>query len=173
MFVDGEEAAWDPDSTSHEKEWDVVVVNAPKIINAMATPGMVVVFTGILPVARDERGLSAVLAHAEIGHVVARHSAEALSSKIILWTLATAASLVLGIDVGATSVVQNYLFELPNSRMHELEADKIGLRLMARACFDPQASVDMFERLTRLEKDEQQTSVDFFRTHPSGTKRVG
>lgn len=48
-----------------EKQWDVLVVNDRKMINAMATPGVVVVFTGILPVCQDEEGLAAVLAHGE------------------------------------------------------------------------------------------------------------
>lgn len=48
-----------------EKQWDVLVVNDRKMVNAMATPGVIVVFTGILPVCQDEEGLAAVLAHGE------------------------------------------------------------------------------------------------------------
>jgi len=61
---------WDPDSTGHsmasgfgKKEWNLLVVNDNKVVNAMAAPGTVVVFTGILPVAKDEQGLAAILGH--------------------------------------------------------------------------------------------------------------
>jgi hypothetical protein len=68
-----EEAApdlWDPDSDVRDtangfgkKEWNLLVVNDKKVVNAMAAPGTVVVFTGILPVAKDEQGLAAILGH--------------------------------------------------------------------------------------------------------------
>lgn len=52
------------------KEWDVIVVNEGKVVNAMATPGTVVVFTGILPVCQNEEGLAAVLAHGKRVHLI-------------------------------------------------------------------------------------------------------
>ncbi|KAJ3566741.1 hypothetical protein NP233_g6814 [Leucocoprinus birnbaumii] len=173
-----------------EKEWDVIVINDKRIINAAAAPGkcMVMVFTGILPVCKDEQGLAAVLAHGkfsyitpllntfpnrpvpffpEIGHVVARHSAERVSSQ----TVTTALLLVLqafGLDYLFTRPLHTFLLELPNSRTQELEADLIGLRLMARACYNPRAAPEMFERLAKL----GDRKVDFFDTHPSSERRV-
>ncbi|TFK32035.1 peptidase M48 family protein [Crucibulum laeve] len=153
------------------KEWDVIVVNDNKMINAMAVPGLVVVFTGILPVCQDEQGLAAVLAH-EIGHVVARHTAERLSSQTIFFGFIILMQ-TLGVDYGISNIAQKLLLELPNSRTQEREADLIGLRLMSRACYNPQAAPEMFNRLGRVEaKLSSSMNLDFMRTHPSSANRV-
>jgi Zn-dependent protease with chaperone function len=131
-----------------------------------------VVFTGIIPVARDEDGLAAILGHGlcfwfcltpleakprtEIAHVVARHTSERYSSMKVLIAFATLLE-VLGLDVGVAKFLTTYLLELPNSRTQELEgsqvdrllvykflipclADVIGLRLSAKACYNPEAA---------------------------------
>ncbi|KAF8639023.1 hypothetical protein AX17_001775 [Amanita inopinata Kibby_2008] len=174
---------WEPDtdfrqassvsgsSLSPEKEWDVIVVNNPKMINAMAVPGMVVVYTGILPVCRDEQGLSAVLSH-EIGHIVARHTAEHLSSQTVAITILIVLDL-LGVDFGLSRLMKKLMLELPNSRTQEREADLIGLRLMSRACFDPMAAPKMFEQLDKIDsRTASKVNLDFFQTHPSSKSRV-
>ncbi|KAF9524511.1 peptidase family M48-domain-containing protein [Crepidotus variabilis] len=154
-----------------QKEWDVIVVNDKKMVNAMASPGLVVVFTGILPVCQDEEGLAAVLGH-EIGHVVARHTAERLSSSSVLLGI-TAILAILGLDIGISNLITTYTLELPNSRTQEREADLIGLRLMSRACYDPAAAPQMFARLAKVEqKFAASINMDFLRTHPSSESRV-
>jgi metalloendopeptidase OMA1, mitochondrial len=105
----------------------------------ITSPGNVIVFTGILPICQDEDGLAAVLGH-EIGHVVMRHNSERMSKAQVLFVLAQAMDLVLGIDFGISRLIMTYLLDLPNSRTQELEADRIGLRLAARACFRPEAA---------------------------------
>ncbi|KAG7093373.1 hypothetical protein E1B28_007054 [Marasmius oreades] len=169
---------WNPDATSEytrsdatlgdQREWDVVVVNDQKMINAAALPGTVIVFTGILPVCRDERGLAAVLSH-EIAHVVARHSAERLSSQAV----AIAFMIVLaafGLDLGISSLIHSLLLDLPNSRTQEREADIIGIRLMAKACYDPKGAPEMFSRLAQLESGRR--APQFMTTHPTSESRV-
>ncbi|KAF5312364.1 hypothetical protein D9619_002675 [Psilocybe cf. subviscida] len=164
-----------------QKVWDVIVVNDKKMINAMASPGIIVVFTGILPVCEDEQGLAAVLSHgndvhsSEIGHVVARHTAERISSQTVAWGIILVLSTAFSIDMGLSNLLQTYLLELPNSRKQETEADIIGLRLMSKACYDPAASPKMFGRLAQLESkiaSRANASWDFFHTHPSSEKRV-
>ncbi|PPQ95429.1 hypothetical protein CVT26_008450 [Gymnopilus dilepis] len=180
MGWDLEGNAWNPDVEfgaakepgpvyGPSKEWDVIVVNDSKMINAMASPGIIIVFTGILPVCQDEEGLAAVLSH-EIGHVVARHTAERLSSQTIAWGVLAILAL-LGLDLGLTSFAQQILMELPNSRKQELEADLIGLRLMSRACYNPVAAPLMFSRLGKLESKAAK-GLDFLQTHPSSDSRV-
>jgi len=94
------------------------------------------VFTGIIPVAKDEDGLAAILGHGqfhkfcttgsvltrgtEIAHVVARHNAERYSSMKVLLAFATLLE-VLGLDVGIAKLLTTYLLDLPNSRTQELE----------------------------------------------------
>ncbi|EDR14669.1 uncharacterized protein LACBIDRAFT_305531 [Laccaria bicolor S238N-H82] len=152
------------------KEWEVLVVNDRKTVNALAVPGMVVVFTGILPVCQDEEGLAAVVAH-EIGHVVARHTAERMSSQTVIWGLLFLLQIT-GLDYGLFSLFQTFLMELPNSRTQEREADMIGLRLMSRACYDPAASPSMFNRLGKIEAKISKLNLDFLNTHPSSASRV-
>ncbi|ESK88758.1 peptidase m48 family protein [Moniliophthora roreri MCA 2997] len=169
---------WDPDASSDfsrsdpalggQREWDVIVVN-DKIVNAAATPGTIIVFTGILPVCKDETGLAAVLSH-EIAHVVARHSAERLSSQavaIAFMILLTAS----GLDMGISSFLHSLLVDLPNSRTQEREADIIGLRLMSKACYDPKGAPEMFSRLGELES-KMSRLPEFMTTHPLSTSRV-
>jgi len=169
---------WDPDATGlgavHEsgtgrKVWNLLVVNDQKVVNAMAAPGTIVVFTGILPVAKDEQGLAAILGH-EIGHVVARHTVERYSYSKIFIALAWLADLI-GLPSGVGGIMTTLLMELPHSRKQEYEADKIGLKLSAKACFDPTAAPEMFKRLGALEKSAG-LNVSFLNTHPASDERV-
>jgi len=177
---DGNDVApdsWDPDAAGRgvvhvasRKEWNLLVVDDPKVVNAMAAPGTIVVFTGILPVARDEQGLAAILGH-EIGHVVARHAAERYSYTKILIALAWLAELI-GLPSGVGGIMTSLLMELPHSRKQEYEADKMGLKLSAKACFDPTAAPEMFKRLGALEKSGGGLNVSFLNTHPASDERV-
>ncbi|KAL0948029.1 hypothetical protein HGRIS_010654 [Hohenbuehelia grisea] len=154
-----------------ERQWEVVVVNDKKIVNAAASPGLVFVFTGMLPITQDEHGLASVLSH-EIGHVVARHVPERISSQKVLFVIASLLEL-LGLDIfGSSRLMTNFLLELPNSRTQEKEADVIGLRLMSKACYDPTAAPRVFRRLAELENRGRQFNVEFFRTHPLSETRV-
>ena len=209
------------ESYGPRKEWDVIVVNDKKTVNAMAAPGVVVVFTGILPVCQDEEGLSAVLAHgelffsphdhlrcmlipgtSEIGHVVARHTAERISSQTI-WFLLAFLLQTLGLDHIVSNALTTFVLELPNSRTQEREgtftsrhqitltevypADLIGLRLMSRACYNPSAAPAYVSRsLVRIPSnpsfarmferlgrlEKSRRSFEFAQTHPSSESRV-
>jgi len=171
---------WDPDADSGRqenlvpgvggREWQLMVVNDDKMVNAAASYGNIIVYTGILPIAKDQDGLAAVLGH-EIGHVVARHNSERASSVKVLLVLASLLD-VLGLDIGITRLLTTLLYELPNSRTQEFEADTIGLKLMSKACFDPRASPAMFTRLSQLENTKGGVSVSFLSTHPSGEQRI-
>lgn len=80
---------------------------------------------------------------------------------------------VLGLDVGLARLLTTFLLDLPNSRKQELEADVIGLRLSAKACYDPEASPEMFKRMGQLEKAQgKRLNVDFLYTHPTSENRV-
>jgi len=159
----------EPVPGSGGREWRLMVVDDPKVVNAMASFGNIVVFTGIIPVAKDEDGLAAILGH-EIAHVVARHNAERYSSMKVLLAFATILD-VLGLDVGIARLLTTFLLDLPNSRKQELEADVIGLRLSAKACYNPEAAPEMFNRMGQLEKGKR-LNVDFLYTHPTSENRV-
>ncbi|RPD56868.1 hypothetical protein L227DRAFT_578532 [Lentinus tigrinus ALCF2SS1-6] len=156
-----------PEVGGSAKKWHLFVVNDDRVVNAMATFGDIVVFTGILPVAKDENGLAAILGH-EIGHSVARHHSERYSSLKVVLALATLLELV---GIPFSGWLTSLLYDLPNSRTQEFEADKIGMRLSARACFDPEAVPEMFVRLGKLEQSMGGRHIDFLTTHPASEKR--
>lgn len=156
-------------------DWRFVVIAAPGVVNAACYPGgKVVVFSGLLdalpPGREGEAELAAVLAH-EIGHAVARHSAEKLSfanlvllARVVLFWLVDAGVLV--------DVLINIAASLPMSRAMEAEADYIGLRLMAAACYDPAAAARFFTRLDRMAGTRGTPPPAFLSTHPSDKRRV-
>jgi len=80
---------------------------------------------------------------------------------------------ILGIDVTLSRLMHQVLLELPNSRAQEREADYIGIKMMANACYDPGAAPQMFERLRQMEsKIASKVNLDFLQTHPSSKSRV-
>ena len=173
--------------------WEFVVVDSPQL-NAFCVPdGKVVVFTGLLrllraraapllreehapsaapdqqyPPAQDDNELAAVLAH-EIGHVVARHSAEKVSTSVVAGLL----SLLLSAAAGGGNFggVTTLGLSLPFSRIMETEADAIGLRLMTAACFDPAAAPRVFEKM-HAAHGHARAPPEWLSTHPSDAKRV-
>jgi Zn-dependent protease with chaperone function len=156
-------------------KWETVVVKA-KEPNAFVMPnGKIVVFTGLLPVAKTEAGLAAVIAH-EVSHVVARHQAERVSQMLLAKVVLTAADIALatsrpeyGPVVGAAlGLGAQYGVLLPFSREHESEADHIGLFYMAKAGYDPSEAIGLWER---MEAAGGSGPWEFISTHPSPATR--
>lgn len=158
--------------------WEFNLVNS-KDINAWCMPGgKVAVYTGILPVTKDEAGLATVLGH-EISHAIAHHSAERASQ------MAAAQGLggLIGAATGGSSegtqqiVGQLYgvgaqgLYLLPNSRKQESEADRLGLTFMAIAGYNPQTAVDFWQRMSTA-KQGGGAPPEFLSTHPSDERRI-
>jgi predicted Zn-dependent protease len=161
-------------------KWEFVVIDAPKTVNAFALPGgKVAVYTGLLPVAGDTAGLAAVLGH-EIAHAIARHGAERVSQAMGAQVLGAALSVGLGgtDPQTANAIMQLYGLGaqvgvlLPWSRTQESEADHIGLILMAKAGYDPQAALALWQRMEQLGSKEGGQPPEFLSTHPSyGTRQ--
>ncbi|PWY87159.1 hypothetical protein BO94DRAFT_624349 [Aspergillus sclerotioniger CBS 115572] len=137
----------------HDADWKVHIVHDLTVQNAFVLPnGKVFVFSGMLIPLDDADGLAGVLGH-EIGHVLARHLAEHLSSRPFI---ALAQSLFvntfgrLGFFV---SDAINTFDEVRNTRSVEAEADNIGLMLIAKACYNPRAAVNFWERCSKNVKN--------------------
>ena len=145
-----------------------------KTVNAFALPGgKVAVYTGILPVTRDEAGLAAVLGH-EVSHVMARHSAERMSEQLIVQYGAQMLGGMVGLNeqitqAGAGVLVNTLL--LPWGRKQESEADHLGLIYMAKAGYDPHAARDLWIRMADNARG-QSRPPEFFSTHPSEDTRM-
>ncbi|KAL3430772.1 TCP-1/cpn60 chaperonin family-domain-containing protein [Aspergillus tetrazonus] len=150
-------------------DWKVHVIKDDNMVNAFVLPGgKVFVFTGILPICKDEDGLAAVLGH-EIAHVVAHHTGERMSNNFVTMGVIFLAALLFDISGNIPSLLLNLMYSLPNSRTQEAEADNIGLMMMSKACFNPEAAVDFWARMQRAEK---QAPPQFISTHPSNYNRM-
>ncbi|MFO1477738.1 MAG: M48 family metallopeptidase [Verrucomicrobiota bacterium] len=160
-------------------QWEFVVFES-KEANAFCLPGgKVGVYTGILPITKDEAGLATVLGH-EVAHAVARHGGERMTEAMIVQFGASAigASLsssdprmqqaaLLAYGAGTQVGVQ-----LPHSRSQESEADHIGLIYMARAGYDPKAAVAFWERFAQYNSAQGNGGPAFLRTHPTDAARI-
>ncbi len=158
-------------------DWEFNLVE-DKQANAWCMPGgKVVVYTGILPVTKDETGLAVVMGH-EIAHAIAEHGSERMSQELMrqLGGMALAVALQdkpeetralwltaygLGSEVGVM---------LPYSRVHEAEADHLGLIFMAMAGYDPSYAPQFWERMKKLNNAPK--PPEFLSTHPSDDTRI-
>ncbi len=157
-------------------QWEFNLVES-KDVNAWCMPGgKVVVYTGILPITQDETGLAVVMGH-EIAHAIAEHGNERMSQALLvefggialsealqsrpqrtqqLWMTAFG----LGAQVGAI---------LPYSRLHETEADHLGLIFMAMAGYDPHKGLVVWQRMAAQKGG---STPEFLSTHPSDETRI-
>ena len=166
--------------TGHpEYQWEYRLIQDDKQANAFALPGgKVAVYTGILPITRDESGLAAVLGH-EIGHVVARHGGERVSQQTLVnvGLETTMAALSSGNPVTVQAIASlpgagaTVGVLLPWSRAQESEADHIGLILMAKAGYDPHAARDLWLRMAAASQGPGRPP-EFLSTHPSEPTRI-
>ncbi|KAE8406080.1 TCP-1/cpn60 chaperonin family-domain-containing protein [Aspergillus pseudonomiae] len=158
-----------PQAPIEGADWKVHVIKDDSMLNAFVLPGgKVFVYTGILPICKDEDGLAAVLGH-EIAHVVAHHPAERMSNSFITMGAAFLVSLLFDISGQLPSLLMNLAYSLPNSRTQEAEADEIGLMMMAKACFNHEAAVELWARMQEAEKG---APPQFLSTHPSSYNRM-
>jgi predicted Zn-dependent protease len=158
-------------------KWEFNLVE-DKEINAWCMPGgKVVVYTGILPVAKDETGLAVVMGH-EIAHAVAQHGDERMSQALLAEMGGMALSLALSQNPSQTNDLYLAAYGagatvgvlLPYSRLQESEADRLGLIFMAMAGYDPRAAVDFWKRMAASKKGG--AAPEFLSTHPADSKRI-
>lgn len=158
--------------------WEFVVFE-DDTPNAFCLPGgKVGIFTGILKYTQDEPGLAVVISH-EVAHALVRHAGERMSQSM----LAQLGSLGLGIAMArqspyaAQAAQQAYGLGttvgvlLPYSRKQELEADEVGLILMAKAGYDPEAAVGFWQRMVAGKKGGSKLPP-FLSTHPTDRRRI-
>ncbi len=159
-------------------KWEFNLVEG-KEINAWCMPGgKVVVYTGLLPIARNDAGLAVVLGH-EIAHAIARHANERISQQLALQIGGSALSSALGTSGSATNTVFRDLYGLganlgvllPYSRLQETEADHLGLIFMAMAGYDPREAVNFWERMMKTKKAGG-APPELLSTHPSDRARI-
>jgi len=158
-------------------QWEFKVLE-DKQANAFCLPGgKVAVYTGILPITRDDPGLAAVLGH-EVAHAVARHGGERISQTLLVQTGLAATQVALAKrDPGTVQAVTAALgagatvgLLLPWSRGQESEADHLGLIYMARAGYHPSAARDLWVRMAAASRGGQPPEI--LSTHPAPATRI-
>lgn len=158
-------------------DWQFNLVESEEV-NAWCMPGgRVVVYTGILPITKDESGLAVVMGH-EIAHAIAEHGNERMSQGLLTQLGGIALSKALEEKPEQTQQLWMAAFGvgaqvgvlLPYSRLHESEADHLGLIFMAMAGYDPNAAVSFWERMAQ-EKGGA-APPEFLSTHPSDETRI-
>jgi predicted Zn-dependent protease len=160
-------------------KWDVRVIDKD-VPNAFCLPGgKIVVFTGIIPYVKNEAGLAAVIGH-EVAHAVARHGGERMSQQLALKGAVTAGGEILKnedgnldakskIILGALGMGGTIGVILPYSRIHEVEADRIGQLYMAAAGYDPAECARLWERMAKINKPPVPVWLS---THPPEDERI-
>ena len=157
--------------------WDVALFEDPEA-NAFALPGgKVGVYTGIFKVARNQDQLAGVIAH-EIGHVVAHHHNERITRQMgasgVLQLLSSLAGARYGESIGSVvgqggSIVAQTGLLLPGSRVQESEADVVGQQLMAKAGFDPDGAVKLWQNMAAAGGSRP---PEWLSTHPDPSSRL-
>ncbi len=158
-------------------QWETKVI-ASDTQNAFCLPGgKIVVYEGILPVCQTEAGLAVVMSH-EVAHVLARHGGERMSQtaavngaqSLVGFVMRNQQQVSKDIALRAYGVGSQYGFLLPYSRKHELEADQIGLTLMAQAGYDPSEAPKFWKRFAAANQGTK--PAEFMSTHPSDDRRA-
>jgi predicted Zn-dependent protease len=147
---------------SHLPDWDFkFTVLDDESINAFTTGGgYVYIHRGIMAYMNSEAELASVLGH-EIGHVTARHPAQAQTRGVLASVLATGAAIMTGssavaelANIGAQAWIQGY------GRDAEMQADELGLEYATKTGYRPEAMADMFKVLKSQESFEFQRAKD-------------
>ncbi|MGC4039738.1 MAG: M48 family metallopeptidase [Flavobacterium sp.] len=157
--------------------WEYKLVDS-KEVNAWCMPGgKIVVYSGILPITKDDAGLATVMGH-EVSHALANHGQQRMSAGMLQQLGAVGVQAATGgkseqtqqiamTAYGATTEIGGML---PFSRSHETEADQIGLTLMAIAGYNPEQAVVFWSRMAAASGGNK--PAEFMSTHPSDETRI-
>ncbi len=160
---------------NNDFKWEFNLVDN-KAKNAFCLPGgKVVVYTGILEVAKNDDQLATVMSH-EIAHALARHGAERMSSGMVAQGVQLLGNIILGSQAPQYTNAFNvaygagaqYGILMPYGRMQESEADEIGIHLMHKAGYNMSEALNFWKNMSAGKKE----TAEFFSTHPSSSTRI-
>ncbi len=152
------------------------------VINAFAAPGGVIALhSGLILLADTQDEVAGVLSH-EIAHVTQLHMYRAFEKGKTMNILAMLAmmglilasggdgNIVTGAVVGAQAVAAQA--QINFTRHNEVEADRVGIRTLAAAGYDPQGMADFFGKMSQTNRANGEGPPEFLRTHPMSVNRV-
>lgn len=162
-------------------KWEINIIQNDSLPpNAFILPnGKIFIFSSIMPICKNEDGLATVLSH-ELSHQLAQHSSEQLLKQPVYMALSTILYTITGVS-WFNDLLINGVLTMSASREMESEADHIGCELLARACFNPQESINFWHRMSQAEKKaagivSQEggylNTWEFFSTHPATSRRI-
>lgn len=155
-------------------KWEVNTVRSDELNAFCVAGGKIVVYTGLiekLKLTDDE--LAAIIGH-EMAHALREHGRERASMSLVtnLGLKYGASALGLsGTEYQFAELATKYGLTLPNSRKHENEADLVGLEIMARAGYNPNAAVVVWRKMAEATNNKGKTS-EFLSTHPAPVSRI-
>lgn len=160
-------------------KWEVTLFDEAKTVNAFCMPGgKIGIYTGILKVCQNEAALAAVMGH-EVAHALLKHSNERVSHGQLSSAILKVGEVALGqtetsettkkvaMAVGGYGLQLGFM--LPYSRTHETESDRMGLKLLAKAGYDPKEAPNLWRR---MKAGSSSKVPGFLSTHPSHDKRI-
>ncbi len=156
-------------------EWSVKVIDDPEMVNAWCMAGgKMAIYTGLLnKVDPSDDELAQVMGH-EIAHALANHTAEKMSVAMASQLGMTALAMVVsdsdysGAALSGAALAATMALELPNSRTAEIEADRMGIELAAKAGYNPNAAATLWEKMA---KAGDSGPPEFLSTHPAPGNR--
>lgn len=143
-----------------------------KEVNALALPGgYIYVSHGLIEAAETDDEIAAVLAH-EVGHIAAQHSMKKMQGsffytfmKVLTLTTKTGPGFQSGTDFAYISVMMQY------SRAYEEEADRLSVKYLKAAGFNPEGALMMLDKLSKIDSEKPLNRYTYFRTHPPIARR--
>ena len=151
-------------------DWDIELFDNPDANAFALAGGKIGVYTGIFDLIKNEDELAVIIGH-EIAHITKAHSKKDVNRKIILGAGAAAVTAATRDEnpnsqasiQTMTKLISSFGLNLPFERLQETEADREGLRLMAKAGFNPLASLDFWKK---MEQQSASLKIEFLSTHP-------
>jgi predicted Zn-dependent protease len=151
-------------------QWQVHVLEDPSV-NAWCMPGgKMAVYTGLIEKLNPtDAELAQVMAH-EISHALLQHGRERMSRAVATNAALTIGSIAAGVNLSGLENVAMVALELPNSRTAETESDRLGIEIAARAGYDPNAAISLWQKMAKLSGSGG--GPEWLSTHPSDQTRI-
>ncbi|MPZ43014.1 MAG: M48 family metalloprotease [Betaproteobacteria bacterium] len=155
---------------SADWQWQVHVIEDSSV-NAWCMPGgKMAVYTGLIQkINPTDDELAQVMAH-EISHALLQHGRERMSRAVATNAALTLGSIATGVNLSGLENVAMVALELPNSRTGETEADRLGIEIAARAGYNPNAAISLWQKMAKLSGGSG--APEWLSTHPSDQTRI-